>query len=72
MWNTTRLYVFRTLVSLQTKLPITFSIARKPSVDKALALLDDERHVSPRQRHVHGLDSRMHDRRAVLGTRLKT
>lgn len=56
----------------QTKSPITFSIARKPSVDKDFALLDDELHVPPRHLHIHGHDGRTHDRRTVLGTRLKT
>jgi hypothetical protein len=60
------------MTSLQIKSPITVSIPRKPSVDKAFALLDDELHVPPLHLHIHGLDSRTHDRRAVPGTRLKT
>lgn len=71
-WNTTQWHLICSVVSPQTKSPIAFAIARKPSVDKAFALLDDELHVPPRHLHIHGLDSRTHDRRAVPGTRLKT
>lgn len=60
------------MLSLQIKSPITSTIARKPSVDKAFVLLDDESHVPPRHLHIYGLDSRTHDRRAVPGIRLKT
>lgn len=71
-WKVTLWDSVCTVLSLQTKSPITFAIARKPSVDKAFVLLDDESHAPPRHLHIHGLDSRTHDRRAVLGTRLKT
>lgn len=49
----------------------TFAIVRNLGVDKAFALRDDAPHVPPRQLHIHGLDSRTHDHRAVLGIRLK-
>ena len=71
-WKVTLWDSVCTVLSLQTKSPITFTIARKPSVDKAFLLLDDESHVPPHRLYIHGLDSRTHDRRAVPGIRLKT